>query len=432
MTHTSHSYVQQSLQYLSNLLDLKKVVLVSDGCAAQFKSKLPFFFLTQTEIPGSEFSVEKVFFGSRHGKNDCDWCGGAVKRSVTRDVASGRVTIRNAQDMYEHCCRTLSTSLDADNCQHKVQNFFLVDETQIDRRIKSSMFTTVPGSRKIHHLRVLTTGVLATRQLSCFCSGCMAEQYDQCQSPNHVDKWDIVKMKYSGSLPSGSGSSQKDGLKRPVSKPSESDSVDTDVELPSDFCAEHQSPVVSQSESEGTDSDRVAVSEKGSESEDEGLHSEPTTERKIFFSHVLEELQRCSSFEEVQLLAEQKKEMIERFCLPVPSISNPVGSTTDRQTWLLLEPEVRHRCFPLCVEGDGSCFFRSLSLLLFGDEKHHVEMRCRIILEMAGNPKLFLDGRSWCGPHDRVSPEEIILVKATSVSSSPSLETAFQEEVMAV
>ncbi|XP_076454402.1 uncharacterized protein LOC143289286 [Babylonia areolata] len=227
-----------------------------------------------------------------------------------------------------------------------------------------------------------------------------------------------------------SGSSQKDSLKRPVSKPSESDSVDTDVELPSDFCAEHQSPVVSQSE--GTDSDRVAVSEKGSESEDEGLHSEPATERKIFFSYVLEELQRCSSFVEVQLLAEQK-EMIERFCLPVPSISNPVGSITDRQTWLLLEPEVRHRCFPLRVEGDGNCLFRSLSLLLFGDEKHHVEMRCRIVMEMAGNPKLFLDGRSWCGPHDRVSPEEIILVaKATSVSSSPSLETAFQEEVMAV
>ena len=47
--HFAQVCVQQVLQYLSGIVDsLKKVVLVSDGCAAQFKSKLPFLFLSHT------------------------------------------------------------------------------------------------------------------------------------------------------------------------------------------------------------------------------------------------------------------------------------------------------------------------------------------------------------------------------------------------
>ena len=49
---------------------------------------------------------------------------GAVKRAVARDVASERVTVRNAQDMYTHCCKVLSVSAEAGNCHHKVQQFF--------------------------------------------------------------------------------------------------------------------------------------------------------------------------------------------------------------------------------------------------------------------------------------------------------------------
>ena len=32
-------------------------VLASDGCAAQFKSKLPFLLLSNTEVPGAEIAV---------------------------------------------------------------------------------------------------------------------------------------------------------------------------------------------------------------------------------------------------------------------------------------------------------------------------------------------------------------------------------------
>ena len=179
--HFAQVCVQQVLQYLSSIVDsLKKVVLVSDGCAAQFKSKLPFLFLSHTQVlNSSKVAIEKVFFGARHGKNDSDWCGAAVKRAVARDIAreTERVAVRNAQDMYTHCCKVLSASAEADTCHHKVQQFLLIEKHQLERKVSSSMLTTVPVSRKIHHLRALAAGVLATRQLSCFGSLCVLDQY---------------------------------------------------------------------------------------------------------------------------------------------------------------------------------------------------------------------------------------------------------------
>lgn len=74
----SQVFIEKTMNYLSQLRSFSRVIMISDGCAAQFKSKLPFFLLSHTRLSGSH-SIEKVFFGSRHGKNDSDWCGGAVK-----------------------------------------------------------------------------------------------------------------------------------------------------------------------------------------------------------------------------------------------------------------------------------------------------------------------------------------------------------------
>ena len=48
-------------------VEIEKEVLFSDGCAAQYKSKLSFYFLSEH---GSNF--ERAYFGSRHGKDPCD------------------------------------------------------------------------------------------------------------------------------------------------------------------------------------------------------------------------------------------------------------------------------------------------------------------------------------------------------------------------
>ena len=79
--------------------------------------------------------------------------------------------------MFRHCSLTMSESEGPGDCLHKVQNVFHVPADEISREINSSMLKTVPGSRKIHHLRVLAQNVVATRQLSCFCQACVSGDY---------------------------------------------------------------------------------------------------------------------------------------------------------------------------------------------------------------------------------------------------------------
>ena len=122
------------------------------------------------------------------------------------------------------------------------------------------------------------------------------------------------------------------------------------------------------------------------------------------------------------------------FSFPYPvSVTAPVGSTIDRIALGLLQPAVQERCFPLSVEGDGNCFFRSLSLVLFGTEACFEEMRCRIAMAMALAPNIFLDGSNWCSAHDQVTPESVIQVAVlTSVAPDESPAGSLEQEVMSV
>ena len=105
-----------------------------------------------------------------------------MKQNVTRDIAAGSVTMQGAHDMFRHCSLTVSESECPGDCLHEVQRFFHVAVDVINRKVNSSMLKTVPGSRKIHHPRVLAENVLATRQLSCLCGFCMSGDFVKCLS----------------------------------------------------------------------------------------------------------------------------------------------------------------------------------------------------------------------------------------------------------
>ena len=47
--------------------------------------------------------------------------------------------------------------------------------------------------------------------------------------------------------------------------------------------------------------------------------------------------------------------------------------------------------YPICIEPDGNCFCRSISLLIFGSEDHHVEIRCRIVIDSVLNLENYTD-----------------------------------------
>lgn len=61
--HLTQACVDYVSTYLQKKMGprLKKVILASDGCAAQFKSKLPFLLLSHSQ--NENFQIEKVFWG---------------------------------------------------------------------------------------------------------------------------------------------------------------------------------------------------------------------------------------------------------------------------------------------------------------------------------------------------------------------------------
>ena len=47
--------------------------------------------------------------------------------------------------------------------------------------------------------------------------------------------------------------------------------------------------------------------------------------------------------------------------------------------------------YPICIVPDGNCFCRSISHLVYGSEHHHVEMRCRIVIDSVLNLNNYTD-----------------------------------------
>ena len=150
---------------------------------------MPFFHLSQME------GIERAFFGSRHGKSACDACGGVVKRALDHDVLSGCI-IQNASQACNHLNRNHSMpSPDEqdEGCCHKRRSFRLIKEEEVDRSMPSSALSTVQGTRDFHNVRGLGEGIIAARNLACYCRGCV--RGGNCESANFILPWKVIKMK---------------------------------------------------------------------------------------------------------------------------------------------------------------------------------------------------------------------------------------------
>ena len=84
---------------------------------------------------------------------------------------------------------------------------------------------------------------------------------------------------------------------------------------------------------------------------------------------------------------------------------------------------------PLDTLGDGSCFFRSISKQIYGDESLHEELRLRAIVELALNESYYLSDEELC---DRIRAQERTLRGNGAESIDPVvLMIVFREEVKA-
>ena len=111
-----------------------------------------------------EVPIEKVYFGSQHGKSECDALGGVAKRvikdAVKRDPS---IVVADAKSFV-----TRSRELD----RHGVRRTFLVEDVA---PLDIPPHYSIKGTRSLHHTRVDTSagpGELFILENSYFCEPC--------------------------------------------------------------------------------------------------------------------------------------------------------------------------------------------------------------------------------------------------------------------
>ena len=126
-SHVVHIFQDRAYHFVTDHRDVKLhcIIEFTDGCPAQFKSKIPF---ADRSFASQDFGmmVERHFFGSRHGKNASDGVSRVVKSAVRRAVTFNRCVVTNALDMYEYLSSKLTMPPSkGDQCQHFAARSFM-------------------------------------------------------------------------------------------------------------------------------------------------------------------------------------------------------------------------------------------------------------------------------------------------------------------
>ena len=164
------------LLHLTNLVNtrgrsVERVVQSTDGCASQFKSRGPFADIS-CALQDFGCTMERNFFGSRHGKGPSDGESAVVKHHAATAIKSGTAIIGDAKDLFDYCFSSKLNKQPSDTeCTHFRRSFFWIPTDDISR-YKQRTVKTLKGTRALHSVRCVEQHVVLTRQLSCSCPAC--------------------------------------------------------------------------------------------------------------------------------------------------------------------------------------------------------------------------------------------------------------------
>ncbi|XP_038055143.1 uncharacterized protein LOC119727354 [Patiria miniata] len=184
--HAVEHYLNMASQHLaSNMQQVDKEVLWSDGCQSQYKGKGTF-----ADLSLSSDARERNYFGSEHGKGEGDGEIGVVNRAVDQAILGRKVVINSAKDMWGWCCANL-----ASDSMYSKRSFVYVAKDEISRERPETDVTTLKGSRGYHQIQVAAPYKLKVRRLSCFCFPCLLNNNEMCTNATYTGgKFEIKQL----------------------------------------------------------------------------------------------------------------------------------------------------------------------------------------------------------------------------------------------
>ena len=183
--HDAHIVHFMTLECLSILKEMHpeiewtKAFIWSDGCAAQYKGKISFYYLNKFPI-----EVERNFFASEHGKGPSDAETGLISMKLSNATKTRRAAIKNASEM----CDFL-----AENNKDEKRIFKLVKEGDLKPLMEAfdgAIISTLHGActRSLHQIKPSDqNGYLLERPFSCFCSNCLKGDFKKCDKKGFTE-----------------------------------------------------------------------------------------------------------------------------------------------------------------------------------------------------------------------------------------------------
>ena len=121
----------------------------------------------------------------------------------------------------------------------------------------------------------------------------------------------------------------------------------------------------------------------------------PLPPKPLSWQDIHENLSACKSYEDIKKLVTHNRDAIDASELS-PCIFHTVVSTkmpVDQLSLSVMPNDVSYddNLKPVSTVGDGNCFPRSLSVLAYGHQNNHQEMRARLVCEAVRNKDNYLD-----------------------------------------
>ena len=187
MIHDSHVVHEANKIFSEHIknrgVKVENHVIFSDGCSSQFKSKIPFQYVADS-AEHFAYPIERSYFGSKHGKSQCDALGGFIKKKALLHVLSRSGLLQSAKDLFDFAVEHLSKELDCDT--HLSRNFFYLSNIV---RPDDMDPNPLKGTLKVHQVRSSGANTVSFRELCCFCSECLSGQYVSCRNQSYTGVW---------------------------------------------------------------------------------------------------------------------------------------------------------------------------------------------------------------------------------------------------
>ena len=412
------------IQHLQDLgLSFSEVIEFTDQAPQHFKNCNVF-----NEISEAEIAWTRHFYATRHGKATADALVSRVKQLIRHGVRTRQCTGEDAHDVYLFLKRHDKPQL-LGYCRHHLLYFFWIPE--ISRSKAHAGIKTIPETRKFHCVKSCgQPGVVMVRYHSCGCPTCCSGKGTKCSNEICITGWmRKVVNKVTSTMPNGNpaprsargqstpcnsrsanGKVSRRSGKQPSSiipppkayctrsgrngkgssslaTPTNPHSTRSARKAPSSI-APTTHPYSTRSATNGKASSSKQPSHLGRNGNSCGTSTHSNDKaNNPYWRGILGAMRNLSTFAELNSYAES---------LPLPQMQPSLdwrmglGLSVDATALCNMPKDSPEGLAPVTTGGDGNCFMRAASVVMFGSEERHEEIRVRIVFEAVLKKKLYL------------------------------------------